>query len=153
MADMMGSWFEQIGIEGMPEAQDLGTFMANVNDVRDYDMAMMLDTSDIDPAVLDYAFSCWAAEAGAGALNFSGYCNEEVDELNYAFWFSDDPEGRWDYAFEAQAIINQDRPLIFLTGNNMLQAYRNDRFEFPEDTCDVSQGIVSAAGLLGAKAK
>lgn len=153
MADMMGTWFADIGVEIMPEAQDLGTWMANVVEIRGFDMAMFLDTGDVDPAVLDYSFSCWAAEAGAGALNFAGYCNEEVDELNYAFWFSDDPEGRWEYQFEAQRILNQDRPLIMLAGNNMIQAYRSDRFELPTDMCDVSMGMVSPAGLLGAETK
>jgi hypothetical protein len=43
--------------------------------------------------------------------------------------------------------------LIMLAGNNMLQAYRNDRFVFPTDTCDVSQGIISPAGLLQAEVK
>jgi peptide/nickel transport system substrate-binding protein len=56
--------------------------------------------------------------------------------------------------FEAQRILNEDRPMIVLAGPLQIQAYRNDRFEFPEDTCyaDLS-GMYGFQGLMNAEAK
>jgi ABC-type transport system substrate-binding protein len=76
-----------------------------------------------------------------------------MDDLVYAYWFSDDPVGRWDYMYEAQQIMADDRPFITLAGQNSIQAYRNDRFEFPLDTCDVSFNMFDPEGLLQAKVK
>jgi hypothetical protein len=36
--------------------------------------------------------------------------------------------------FQAQEMLNRDRPIITLAGQNSLQADRNGRFEFPLDT-------------------
>ena len=116
-------------------------------------MAIDGDSHDIDPASMDFWYSCWAADAGSGALNYPGYCDEEMDELVYEWWYATDPEARWEPMFRAQEILNQDRPIIILAGQNSLQAYRNDRFEFPFDTCDVSLGMMSPQGLLNATVK
>ena len=71
----------------------------------------------------------------------------------YEYYFSDDLESRWEPMYKAQEMFNQDRPIINLAGQNSIQAYRNDRFEFPTDTCDVSLGMMSPAGLLNATVK
>ena len=86
-------------------------------------------------------------------MNFASYCNEEMDELVAEFWYSDDLEGRWEPMFKAQEILNQDRPIIILAGQNSVQAYRNDRFEFPMDTCDVGLGMMDPLSLLNATVK
>ena len=116
-------------------------------------MAIDAEPHDIDAASMDFWYSCWSADSGSGALNFAGYCNEEMDGLVYECWYSDDPEGRWEPMFQAQAILNQDRPIIILAGQNLLQAYRSDRFEFPLDTCDVGLGMVDPLSLLNATVK
>ena len=74
------------------------------------------------------------------------------DEV-YAFWYSDDPVARWEPMFEAQGILNRERPIILLAGENSLQAFRNERFDFPFDTCDVSLGMFSTEGLLNGEVK
>ena len=102
---------------------------------------------------MDFWFSCWSADSGSSSLNFPGYCNPEMDDLVAAYWFNEDPEARWEPMYEAQKIFADDRPLITLAGQNRIQAYRNDRFEFPEDTCDVSYGIFDPEGLMQAVVK
>jgi peptide/nickel transport system substrate-binding protein len=153
ISDLMSSWLADVGIGLEIEAQELGTWYDNILNQRDFELAIDSEPHDIDPASMDFWYSCWSADAGSGALNFAGYCNPEMDDLVYAFWYSDDPEGRWEPMFEAQGILNRERPIILLAGENSLQAFRNDRFDFPFDTCDVSLGMMSPQGLLNATVK
>ena len=60
---------------------------------------------------------------------------------------------RWEPMFKAQEILNQDRPVITLAGENSIQAYRNDKFEFPKDTCDVGLGMMDPISVLNATVK
>jgi ABC-type oligopeptide transport system substrate-binding subunit len=99
---------------------------------------------------MDFWFSCWAAELG---FNYSGYCNEEKDGLVYEYLNAPDFESRWEPMFRAQEMLNQDRPIIILAGPLQIQAYRNDRFEFPLDTCYCCQGMYDPPGLFGAVPK
>jgi peptide/nickel transport system substrate-binding protein len=153
MAELMTNWLSEIGIDVLVEAQETGTWYDMILNQRDFDMAIDGDSHDIDPASMDFWYSCWSADAGSGALNYAAYCNEEFDALVYEWWFSTDMEARWEPMYQAQEILNQDRPIIILVGQNSLQAYRSDRFEFPLDTCDVSLGMFSPQGLLNATVK
>jgi peptide/nickel transport system substrate-binding protein len=153
MVDLLSDWLGNVGIGIETEAQELGTYISVVLDERDFDIALDTEVRDIDPASMDFWFSCWSAESGSAALNYPGYCNEEMDNLVYEFWNSTDMEGRWEPMFEAQALLNADRPIITLAGHNSFQAYRTDRFEFPLDTCDVDFGMFSSQGLLNTKVK
>jgi peptide/nickel transport system substrate-binding protein len=153
MADLIAGWLKEIGIDVKVEALELTTWYATILDERNFDMAIDTEPHDIDAASMDFWYSCWSADAGSGALNFAGYCNEEMDDLVYQYWYSDDLEGRWEPMFKAQEILNQDRPIIILAGQNSLQAYRNDRFEFPADTCDVGLGMMDPLSLLNATVK
>lgn len=153
MAEMIGSTLQEAGIGLEVEGQEWGTWMSFVLDERDFDLAIDTETHDIDPASMDFWFSCWSADSGSAALNYPGWCDEEMEALVYEFWYSTDPEGRWEPMFKAQEILNQERPIINLAGHNSIQAYRNDRFEFPMDTCDVDFGMFSSHGLLNATVK
>lgn len=153
MADQIEDWLGAVGIQVTTESQEWGTWVANVLDNRDFDIAIYADSHDIDAASMDFWFSCWSAESGSAAFNWPGYCNPEMDDLVYQYWNSSDPEGRWEPMFEAQRILNEDRPIINLAGVNSIQAYRSDRFEFPLDTCDVAFGMYDPQGLLNAEVK
>jgi peptide/nickel transport system substrate-binding protein len=153
MVDLLGDWLGNVGIDVESEAQESGTWYSLILDERDFDMALNTEIRDIDAASMDFWFSCWSAESGSAALNYPGYCNEEVDGLVYEFWNSTDLEARWEPMWEAQRILNQDRPFITLAGHNSFQAYRTDRFEFPLDTCDIDFGMFSNQGLLNTKVK
>jgi peptide/nickel transport system substrate-binding protein len=153
MVEMISDWLKDVGIAVIPEAQEKVAWWGLVLDDRDFDMSINAWAVDIDPASMNSQLSCWASEAGSGALNFAGYCNPEMDDLVQAYMYSDDPEARWEPMFEAQRILNQDRPYIFLAGEKSIQAYRNDKFEFPLNTCDLNIGMASPQGLLNAVVK
>jgi peptide/nickel transport system substrate-binding protein len=151
MGEMIAGWLGEIGIGVGVEALDWGTWYDVVNDQRDFDMAIDVALGDIDPASMDYWHSCWAAESDG--YSTSGYCNEEMDGLVYEYWFSGEDEARWEPMFAAQKILHDDRPFIIIAGPQQVQAYRNDRFEFPADTCYDGFGIFTPQGLLGASVK
>jgi peptide/nickel transport system substrate-binding protein len=154
ISQLIADWLTEIGIEVDVEALDWGTWFFYVSNQHDFDMAIDLRTPEVDPAAIDFWFSCWAAEPGPFTFNASGYCNEEMDELVAQYIFSDDPQARWGPIYAAQEIINQDRPIIVLAGPTQMQAYRNDRFEFQLDTCYADfLGMYGPQGLLGATVK
>ncbi len=153
IGQLVSDQLRQIGIEVMVESQEFGTWISSVLDARDFDIALDSETHDIDPASMDFWFSCWSADSGSAALNYPGYCNETMDELVYEYWFSTDLEARWEPMYEAQQILAEERPIITLAGQNSIQAYRSDRFEFPMGTCDVAFGMFDPLGLLNAEVK
>jgi peptide/nickel transport system substrate-binding protein len=153
MMDMITDWLGSIGIVVESAAYDVGSWNAVVLTEHDFDLAINAATHDIDAASMDFWFSCWSADSGSNALNYPGYCNPEVDDLVYAYWYSDDPDGRWEFMYEAQRIMAEERPFITLAGANSIQAYRSDRFEFPLDTCDVGFNMFGPEGLLNAVVK
>jgi ABC-type oligopeptide transport system substrate-binding subunit len=116
-------------------------------------MFLYFQAGDIDPGGLDFYYSCWSRDAGAWGGNRSGYCNAELDDFVSAYRTAPNMDARWEAIYNAQAILNHDRPIIVLAGQNAMQAYRSDRFEFPSDVCDVHSGLYSNYGLLNATAK
>ena len=153
MSDLLTQWLRVIGIQVEPEALELGTQTVFVMGERDYDMAILYTTTDIDPGYLDFSMACWAADAGTSAWNFAGYCNEEFDNLVFEYMTTPDREARWVPMFKAQAMINNDRPFLILAGENITQAYRNDRFEFPHDFCGEGNGAWSYPSILNVEVK
>lgn len=76
-----------------------------------------------------------------------------MDELVYVYWFSEDLEIRLEPLYQAQEMLHNDRPLIFLAGQNSIQAYHSQKFEFPLNSCDLSTGFWSRWSLLQAEVK
>lgn len=146
ISELASEWLSQIGIAAEVEAVESSTMHAAVYQDRGFDMALIYYGTDIDPAAIDLEFSCWSSEAGG--LNDSGYCNEEMDNLVYDYWYASDSEAGWDAMWQAQEIINRERPRILLAGENHIQAYRNDRFDFPEDTCVTGSGMWNFPAVL-----
>ena len=153
MAEFIVAWLADIGISVVTEAQERTTWEQLVAGDRDYDLAMLSETLDVDPAGMDFANSCWAADAGINALNYAGYCNAEMDELVYAYWFAEDLDTRLEPLYQAQELLHNDRPFIFLAGQNGIQAYNSEKFEFPLNSCDLGLGFWSRWSLLQAEVK
>jgi peptide/nickel transport system substrate-binding protein len=154
LAQMVADWLGVVGIQVNVEAVDWGTWFYQVSDQHDYDMAIDFRTPETDPSAIDFWLGCWAAAPGPFTFNAPGYCNEAMDEAVFGYIFSDDLEAGRVSLFEAQRILNEDRPMITLVGPLQVQAYRNDRFEFPKDTCyaDIS-GMYGYHGLMNAEVK
>lgn len=154
ISEMVGDWLGEIGIATILEGQESATARKVVLDERDFDLALFQKWGEIDShGGFDFYFSCWTADAGSAAANLPGWCNEEVDNLNMEYLQSSDPAARQALTYKAQEILHQTRPLIILAGENTLEVYRNDKFEFPHDTCDVGVGIASPQGLMNAVVK
>ncbi len=154
ISEMVSDWLGEIGIGTTLEGQESVTARKVILDERDFDLALFQKWGEIDPhGGFDFYFSCWTADAGSAAANLPGLCNEEVDNLNMEYLQSSDPAARQELTYKAQEILHQTRPLIILGGENTLEAYRNDKIEFPHDTCDVGVGIASPQGLMNAVVK
>jgi peptide/nickel transport system substrate-binding protein len=129
VSDMISKWLSQIGIATSVEAVEPGTLQDLIKQ-RDFDIALRLRAADPDPAITDYIWTC-----SAGSSNASGYCNPAVDDLIAK---SDAAIGqdRLPPLFEAERIFANDRAVLLLAGVNAVQAYRNDRFVFPDNPCN-----------------
>lgn len=130
LASMVSDWLSQIGIVLLVEAQDSGLIYAMTVGERDFDISLQYWPDEPDPVGLDFYLSCWSAEAGLGALNWSAYCNPEFDDVLYGLLTTVGWENRAPISYEIGRILNEDRPMITLLGENFLQAYRSDRFKF-----------------------
>jgi peptide/nickel transport system substrate-binding protein len=148
MSEMIANWLAEIGIQVSIEAVDWGTWYYVVTDQRDFDMTIDFALGNIDPVAMDYWHSCWASEPGG--YSTSGYCNEDFDSLVYDYWFGTDPEARKESLYAAEQMLHDDRPFIIIAGPKQIQAYRNDRFEFPTDTCYDNLGMFTPNGVLNA---
>jgi peptide/nickel transport system substrate-binding protein len=152
IAQMMAGWLPQIGINPLLEGFEASTLYDTVLELRDFDIALRFFLDEFDPSgAFDFYLSCWSADAGSGALNESGYCNPEIDDLNYGIITTIDPETRRELSFEASRLLNQDRPIIYLAGENLLQAYRSDRFTFQHDFCSLGYDLWGVDSLMSAE--
>lgn len=151
MSEMIADWLGEIGINVVIEAVDWGTWYDVVTNQRDFDMTIDFALGNIDPVSMDYWHSCWASEPGG--YSTSGYCNPDFDNLVYTYWFGTDADERQQALFAAEKMLHDDRPFIIIAGPMQIQAYRNDRFEFPTDTCYDSFGMFTPQGVLNATVK
>jgi len=151
IAEAIVNWVKEIGITLIPEAVEAGTWDSSIRYERDFDVALGYGAPDIDAAAMDFSYSCWSSEAGG--VNWSGYCNPEMDDLVYQFWLSSDYEASLEPLFQAQELLYNDRPQLILAAQNDLQAWRTDRFEFPVNSCDLGGIMVNYWALSQAKPK
>jgi peptide/nickel transport system substrate-binding protein len=142
MADLTKEMLSAVGITTTITSIEAGTLWQTQLGERDFDMVLADVSTDYDAAYLDYVASCWSADAGVSALNVSGYCSEELDELVYKYMTTPVREEAMGYIFEAQAKLNRERPYIFLAAPDIVEVYRTDRFNFPApgESCDMNPG-------------
>ena len=143
MAEMITNWLSEIGIKADVESADYGSLSYAVLDEQDYDMVIDQKISDPDPAAMDFWLS-----AEMGGFNTTGYAMPEMDDAILAYMYSTDDDSRWEMIYEAQRLLNEERLFITLAGQHQLQAYRNDRFVFPEDVTHVEIGLLAPESIL-----
>ena len=135
ISEAITNWVKEIGITLIPEAVEFATFDALTRYEKDFDVALTYGAPDIDGASMDFSWSCWSAEGGG--YNVPGYCNPEMDDLVWGYWLATNPVEGLESLFQAQELLNNDRPSLTLAVQNDLQAWRTDRFEIPTDSCDL----------------
>jgi peptide/nickel transport system substrate-binding protein len=141
MADMVTDWLAEIGVEIVPEALESGTLQRVVYDDRDYDIALFSEGADIDPASIDFEFSCWTADAGSAGLNNAGFCSEEMDNLLFEYWTTRDEEAAQTALYAMDEMLATLRPRVNLAGENQIQAFNSEKFDFPRASCNVGMGM------------
>lgn len=129
---LVGEFLAQVGIEVEVTATEESTLWdAGLYD-RDFDMIVRTGETETDPATDDFDWGCWAAEGGG--LNIEGYCNPELDDLISQVATTSGPD-RQELMYGVNKILATDRPFVYLAGIKSIGAYRNDRFEMPNDAC------------------
>jgi peptide/nickel transport system substrate-binding protein len=124
----------EVGIATEISALEFATLQNVGYQERDFDLVIREWSGDADPAVGDFAASCWSSPPGTG-LNFTGYCNPEYDALVQEHASTMGLENRLPIIYEAQRLLADDRATIILAGYTTMGAYRNDRVEMPNDPC------------------
>jgi peptide/nickel transport system substrate-binding protein len=142
VADLMTGWFKQIGIKTSPQSVDPDSLTAAMTPTGDYDLVIWDWGPDPDP---DFILSVLTTDQFVpGGWSDSGYSNPEYDALYRQQQITLDRTARQKIIWQMQEIAFNDRPYIVLFYNDLLQAYRSDRFKgFVESAL----GIISAESL------
>jgi peptide/nickel transport system substrate-binding protein len=126
IADMMAGWFKQAGMKATPESMDEDSLIAATTPTGDYDLVIWAWEPDPDP---DFILSVLTTDQFVdGGWSDSGYHNPEYDQLYLDQQKLVDRTQRQQAIWKMQELAFNDRPYIVLFYEDMLQAYRSDRF-------------------------
>lgn len=126
IADMLASWYKQIGVKANVEGVDSDSLTAAMTPTGDYDLVIWGWGPDPDP---DFILSVLTTEQFvSGGWSDSGYHNPEYDQLYLDQQKAIDKTERQQIIWKMQEMVYNDRPYIVLYYEKLLQAYRSDRF-------------------------
>ncbi len=127
MATRIAAWFNQIGVKADPQAVDPDVLTANQTPKGDFDLILWGWGPDPDP---DFILSVMTtSQFVEGGWNDSGYSNSVYDQLYKDQQVALDRYERQQIIWKMQSIVYNDRPYIVLWYQQLLQAYRYDRFK------------------------
>jgi peptide/nickel transport system substrate-binding protein len=125
-ADMMVGWFKEAGIKVTPESMSEDSLVAATTPTGDYDLVLWSWDPDPDP---DFILSVLTTDQFvSGGWSDSGYHNPEYDKLYLEQQRLVDRTARQQVIWKMQEMAFNDRPYIVLDYQDLLQAYRSDRF-------------------------
>lgn len=143
IADMMAGWFQQAGMKVIPESMDEDSMTAAITPTGDYDLVIWAWEPDPDPDFILNVLT--TAQFVTGGWNDSGYHNPAYDQLYLDQQQLVDRTARQQAIWKMQEMVIKDMPYIVLFYEDLLQAYRSDRFTgFIESPL----GIESAQSLV-----
>jgi peptide/nickel transport system substrate-binding protein len=126
IADLLTGWFKEVGIKTNPEAVDPDSLIAQTTPAGDYDLVIWGWGPDPDP---DFILSVMTSDQFVdGGWSDSGYSNPEYDQLYLDQQVTVDKNERQQTVWKMQEMVFNDRPYIVLWYQDLLQAYRSDRF-------------------------
>jgi len=126
MADMLTGWFAEAGIKTTPEGVDADSLYVQMTPGGDFDLVLWGWGPDPDP---DFILSVMTTDQFVdGGWSDSGYMNPAYDQLYLDQQQIVDREARRDVIYEMQRMVFEDRPYIVLYYEDLLRAYRSDRF-------------------------
>jgi peptide/nickel transport system substrate-binding protein len=125
-ADMIANWLNQIGIKATPSAVDPDSLVVATNPNADFDLVIWGWGSDPDP---DFMLSVMTSEQYVdGGWSDSGYSNPDYDALFAEQQMTLDDTARQKIIWEMQELVFNDRAYIVMWYDDVLQAYRSDKF-------------------------
>lgn len=125
-ADLMTGWYQEIGVKTIPESVDPDSLYAATTPTGDYDLVLWGWGPDPDP---DFILSVMTTDQFVdGGWSDSGYMNPDYDQLYLDQQVAVDPAERQKIVWEMQQMIFDDLPYVILWYEDILQAYRTDRF-------------------------
>jgi peptide/nickel transport system substrate-binding protein len=124
-AELLASWWAQIGIKMTPQVLESDTVTANCCPAFDYDMLMWGWTSDPDPS---FIMSILTSDEISTGMSETCYSNPEYDRLYKAQTVEMDDAKRVEMVHEMQKLMLEDLPYIIPYYEMEVQAFRNDRF-------------------------
>jgi len=135
-ADLLTDWYSQVGIKTTPESVDPDSLVAATTPTGDYDLVLWGWGPDPDP---DFILSVMTSDQFVdGGWSDSGYMNPEYDQLYLDQQVAVDRDERQRIIWQMQEMVFNDRPYIILWYEDILQAYRTDRFTgFKESTLGI----------------
>ncbi len=127
IADMLASWYKEIGVKANVEGVDSDSLTAAMTPTGDYDLVIWGWGPDPDP---DFILSVLTTEQFvSGGWSDSGYHNAEYDQLYLDQQKAIDKTQRQQMIWKMQELAFNDRPYVVLYYEKLLQAYRSDRFK------------------------
>ncbi len=124
-AELLSSWWAQIGIRMTPQVLEPDTVTANCCPAFDFDMLLWGWTSDPDPS---FILSILTTDEIPTGLSETGYSNPEYDRLFAEQAVELDDDRRIALVHQMQRIMLEDLPYIIPYYDEEVQAFRSDRF-------------------------
>jgi peptide/nickel transport system substrate-binding protein len=124
-AELLASWWGQIGIRMTPQVLESDTVTANCCPAFDYDMLMWGWGSDPDPS---FILSVLTSDGISTGMNETCYANAEYDRLYAEQAVEMDDARRIEIVHRMQQLMIEDLPYIIPYYDQEVQAFRNDRF-------------------------
>jgi peptide/nickel transport system substrate-binding protein len=152
IAEIARDSLQEIGIGVDLAAVEYTTLFELLQKERDYDLAVMGYGPEPSPVTGEFYYACWAAESSS-SWNFSHFCDPEMDKMLSAMTAAASPEEFQAASFGFQEILNTQLPHISLVGQNVLQAFHTDKFEFDTEVMVGLQGVWDPQNIMNIKVK
>ena len=123
--EVMQQQLQEIGVQITADFGEPAVALGERLPAQDYDLILFAWVGAPDPSGGDTIWQC-EETTGDASLNYTGYCNPEVDELMQQQLETVDAQERADLYNEADALIAQDVPVVPLYQKPAFQAWSSD---------------------------
>ncbi|MCH7621656.1 MAG: ABC transporter substrate-binding protein [Chloroflexi bacterium] len=122
-------WLNDIGIPVRANLTGFNIIVERITDPEGFDMWILGWSLSLYPDYLEAFFH--SRNALGEGLNRGGYSNPEFDKLADELLAETDLEAARRHVFKMQEFLADDLPYVVLFTTPVLEAYRDDRLEFP----------------------
>ena len=122
-------WLNDVGIPVRANLTGFNIIVERITDPEGFDMWILGWSLSLYPDYLEAFFH--SRNALGEGLNRGGYSNPEFDKLADELLAETDLEAARRHVFKMQEFLADDLPYVVLFTTPVLEAYRDDRLEFP----------------------